>query len=64
MAFIENKNENNEQFWVDGQPFEGIKNNLLVDTGTEKYWVDGQPVGDLFPKSNLDTGKFYFLFEG
>jgi len=54
---------NQEKYWVDGDPFQGMKNNLLFDTGTEKYWADGNPVQFIYSKSNYDTGKMFFIFD-
>jgi hypothetical protein len=63
MANPQTGNRNEEDMWVDGAPFVGIKTSLLLDTGDEKYWSDGAPALCLFPKGNNDTGKFFLLFD-
>lgn len=35
-------NPNEQQFWIDGLPFQGIAK-VGNDTGAEKFWIDGLP---------------------
>lgn len=46
--------------WVNGEPFQGIKNNG-DDVGTITYWLNGVPEMNLFP--NGSSGNFMFLFD-
>lgn len=52
----------NETYWIEGQPFQGIRKQN-TKSGTETYWLNGEPVQELFPFNNIDTGKFFFLFD-
>ena len=63
MADKQTTNVNNEDLWQDGAPIKGIKITAVITTGDEKYWVDGTPIKELFPKGNMDTGKFFLIFE-
>lgn len=52
----------NETFWVEGIPFSGIRVQS-TKSGSDKYWINGEAVSELFPYNNIDTGKFFFLFD-
>jgi hypothetical protein len=54
--------QGNETFWIEGVPFQGIRVQT-TKTGSEKYYLNGEVTSELFPYNNIDTGKFFFLFE-
>lgn len=52
----------NETYWIEGIPFQGIRNQS-TKSGSQTYYVNGETISELFPYNNIDTGKFFFLFE-
>lgn len=52
----------NETYWIEGVPFQGIRVQS-TKTGSETYWINGEATSELFPFNNIDTGKFFFLFD-
>jgi hypothetical protein len=60
MAAVDPKG--NETYWLNGIAFEGVRDQLSL-TGSETYWFEGQPEQNMFPLNNLDTSKFFLLFE-
>lgn len=51
-----------ETYWIEGQPFQGVRKQN-TKPGSETYWMNGEAIIELFPFNNIDTGKFFFLFD-
>ena len=51
-----------EKYFIDGVTFEGIRNQSIANDG-EITFFEGRSEQHLFPSTNLDTGKFFLLFE-
>lgn len=54
--------QGNETYWTEGIPFQGVRKQN-TRAGSETYWMNGEAIIELFPLNNIDTGKFFFLFD-